>query len=133
MYVSSRQGYKPPVKSTERGKKYSHFASLKYCNGAEPFYTYDPTASYNGEDNNDYVDGEVVQHIEYVPFGEVFVEEHSSSEDLPYKFNGKQFDEETSLYYYGARYMNPVASIWYGVDPLAEKYVTAGGYMNIMI
>ena len=60
MYVSSRQGYKPPVKSTERGKKYSHFASLKYCNGAETFYTYDPTASYNGEDNNDYVDGEVV-------------------------------------------------------------------------
>ena len=39
MYVSSRQGYKPPVKSTERGKKYSHFASLKYCNGAETFYT----------------------------------------------------------------------------------------------
>jgi RHS repeat-associated protein len=133
MYVSSRQGYKPPVKSTGRGDKDSHFASLKYCNGAETFYTYDPTASYNGEDNNDYVDGEVVQHIEYVPFGEVFVEEHSSSEDLPYKFNGKQFDEETSLYYYGARYMNPVASIWYGVDPLAEKYVTAGGYMNIMI
>ena len=31
MYVSSRQGYKPPVKSTGRGKKYSHFASLKYC------------------------------------------------------------------------------------------------------
>ena len=39
MYVSSRQGYKPPVKSTGRGKKYSHFASLKYCNGAETFYT----------------------------------------------------------------------------------------------
>ena len=37
---------------------------------------------------------------------------------LPYKFNGKQFDEETGLYYYGARYMNPMASIWYGVDPL---------------
>ena len=42
MYVSSRQGYKPPVKSTGRGKKYSYFASLKYCNGAETFYTYDP-------------------------------------------------------------------------------------------
>ena len=42
MYVTSRQGYKPPVKSTGRGKKYSHFASLKYCNGAETFYTYDP-------------------------------------------------------------------------------------------
>ena len=42
MYVSSRQGYKPPVKSTGRGEKDSHFASLKYCNGAETFYTYDP-------------------------------------------------------------------------------------------
>ena len=35
MYVSSRQGYKPPVKSTGRGEKYSHFASLKYCNGGK--------------------------------------------------------------------------------------------------
>ena len=75
------------------------------------------------------LDGEVVQHIEYVPFGEVFVEEHSSCEDLPYKFNGKQFDEETGLYYYGARYMNPITSLWYGVDPLAEKYVNIGSYI----
>ena len=57
-----------------------------------------------------------------MPHGELLVDEHSSSEELPYKFNGKQFDEETGLYYYGARYMNPVASLWYGVDRLAEKY-----------
>ena len=55
-------------------------------------------------------------------------EEYSSSEDLPYKFNGKQFDEETGLYYYGARYLNPMASVWYGVDPLAEKYPQYGTY-----
>ena len=54
-------------------------------------------------------------------------EEYSSREDLLYKFNGKQFDEETGLYYYGARYMNPMASIWYGVDPLAEKYPSVCG------
>lgn len=42
MYVSSRQGYKPPVKSTGKVKEYTHFASLKYCNDAETFYTYDP-------------------------------------------------------------------------------------------
>ena len=42
MYVSSRQGYKPPVKSTGKVKEYTHFASLKYCNGAETFYTYEP-------------------------------------------------------------------------------------------
>ena len=48
---------------------------------------------------------------------------------MPYKFNGKEFDEETGLYYYGARYMNPVASIWYGVDPLTEKYVEISAYV----
>ena len=30
-------------------------------------------------------------------------------------------DTETDLYYYGARYMNPVASIWYGVDIMSES------------
>ena len=71
----------------------------------------------------------ITQYDAYLPYGELLVDEHSSSEDLPYKFNGKQFDNETGLYYYGARYMNPVASIWYGVDPLAEKYVNVGGYV----
>ena len=71
----------------------------------------------------------ITQYDAYLPYGELLVDEHSSSEDLPYKFNGKQFDEETGLYYYGARYMNPMASIWYGVDPLADKYTTTGGYV----
>ncbi|WP_231553563.1 RHS repeat domain-containing protein, partial [Prevotella histicola] len=71
----------------------------------------------------------ITQYDAYLPYGELLVDEHSSSEDLPYKFNGKQFDEETGLYYYGARYMNPVTSLWYGVDPLAEKYPTVGGYV----
>ena len=71
----------------------------------------------------------ITQYDAYLPYGELLVDEHSSSEDLPYKFNGKQFDNETGLYYYGARYLNPVASIWYGVDPLAEKYVNIGSYI----
>ena len=71
----------------------------------------------------------ITQYDAYLPYGELLVDEHSSSEDLPYKFNGKQFDEETGLYYYGARYMNPMASIWYGVDPLAEKYINIGSYI----
>ena len=71
----------------------------------------------------------ITQYDAYLPYGELLVDEHSSSEDLPYKFNGKQFDDETGLYYYGARYMNPMASIWYGVDPLAEKYKSIGAYV----
>ena len=71
----------------------------------------------------------ITQFDAYLPYGELLVDEHSSSEELPYKFNGKQFDEETGLYYYGARYMNPVASIWYGVDPIREMYVANSCYI----
>ena len=71
----------------------------------------------------------ITQYDAYLPYGELLVDEHSSSEDLPYKFNGKQFDEETGLYYYGARYMNPVASIWYGVDNLAEDFTNIAAYV----
>lgn len=68
------------------------------------------------------LDGEVVQHIEYVPFGEVFIEERNNIWNTPYLFNAKEFDEETGLYYYGARYYDPRLSLWTSVDPLTEKY-----------
>ena len=67
------------------------------------------------------LDGEVVQHIEYVPFGEVFIEERNSIWNTPYLFNAKEFDEETGLYYYGARYYDPRLSLWISVDPLQEE------------
>ena len=70
----------------------------------------------------------ITQYDAYLPYGELLVDEHSSSEDLPYKFNGKQFDDETGLYYYGARYMDPIISLWYGVDNLTEKYVSVSSY-----
>ncbi len=74
-------------------------------------------------------DGNVTQHIEYVPFGEVFVEERNNSWSTPYKFNAKELDEETGLYYYGARYYNPRSSVWLSVDPLAEKYPNISPYV----
>ena len=70
----------------------------------------------------------ITQYDAYLSYGELLVDEHSSSEDLPYKFNGKQFDEETGLYYYGARYLNSITSLWYGVDPLTEKYANNSSY-----
>ena len=71
----------------------------------------------------------ITQYDAYLPYGELLVDEHSSSEDLPYKFNGKELDEETGLYYYGARYMDPKISMWLGVDPLTEKYISVSGYV----
>jgi len=47
---------------------------------------------------------------------------------MPYKFNGKELDQETRLCYYGARYMNSRTSLWYGVDRLKENYPELGSY-----
>ena len=65
--------------------------------------------------------GEVCQHQEYSAFGETFLEEHASSYTTPYLYNAKERDAETGLYYYGARYYNPVSSIWLSVDPEFDK------------
>ena len=74
------------------------------------------------------LDGEVVQHIEYVPFGEVFMEERNNIWNTPYLFNAKEFDEETGLYYYGARYYDPRLSLWMSTDQLQEKYPNNSTY-----
>ena len=87
-------------------------------------------AGMEGFDTDD--KGNITQYDAYLPYGELLVDEHSSSEELPYKFNGKELDEETALYYYGARYMQPVASIWYGVDPLFEDYPQSSPYTYCM-
>jgi RHS repeat-associated protein len=50
----------------------------------------------------------------------------------PYLFNGKELDEETGLYYYGARYYNLRYSVWLGVDPMVEKYAGITPYNFVM-
>ncbi len=52
--------------------------------------------------------GRQYEHIEYTPYGELWVEETAPGIDkLPFRFTGKELDEETGLYYYGARYLDP--------------------------
>jgi RHS repeat-associated protein len=76
--------------------------------------------------------GEVSQHTVPIAigiaFGETFVEEHKGSNNSPYKFNGKELDNESGLYYYGARYYDPRISIWASIDPLAEKFAGRSPY-----
>lgn len=73
--------------------------------------------------------GDPYQFFLNLPFGETFAEQRrSGSFNNPYKFNGKELDEETGLYYYGARYYNPRTSVFISVDPLAEKLPFASPY-----
>ena len=67
------------------------------------------------------------QHLEYFPFGETFVEEHSNTQRAPYLFTGKELDEDTGLYYYGARYYDPRTSLWQSADPILTKYLPEAG------
>ena len=48
-------------------------------------------------------------------------EERNNIWNTPYLFNAKEFDEETGLYYYGARYYDPRVSLWISTDPEQEK------------
>ena len=51
------------------------------------------------------------QHLEYFPFGETWVDEVSDDTRVPYRFTGQEFDQETKLYYHGARYYDPKTSV----------------------
>ena len=76
-------------------------------------------------------EGRITQHTEYIAFGEVLFEEHSTSTTMPYLFNGKELDSETGLYYYGARYYDPKVSLWLNVDPLAGRYPHISPYTYV--
>jgi RHS repeat-associated protein len=71
--------------------------------------------------------GKQHERIEYTPYGETWIE-HRYDEDtlsLPYRFTGKELDEETGFYYYGARYMDPKTSRWLSADPAMGEYIPA--------
>ena len=44
----------------------------------------------------------------------------------------KKLDEETGLYYYGARYYDPRLSMWLGMDPMQGKYPGVSTYAYCM-
>ncbi|TMQ12501.1 MAG: hypothetical protein E6J91_20700, partial [Deltaproteobacteria bacterium] len=65
--------------------------------------------------------GDLFEHMEYFPFGETWVSEQTNTQRLPFLFTSKELDEETGLYYFGARYYDPRTSVWQSTDPaLAE-------------
>jgi len=74
------------------------------------------------------LNGEISQHMEYLPFGETLVEEHLNSNNSPYKFNAKEFDAETGNYYYGARYYSPKYNLMLSVDQMYDLYPSFSPY-----
>jgi RHS repeat-associated protein len=63
-----------------------------------------------------------IQYCEYLPYGEPFLDQRSTTWNSRYTFSGKERDGETGYSYFGARYYNSDISIWLSVDPLSDKY-----------
>ena len=76
------------------------------------------------------IGGYVVQHLQYLPYGELFVSQRNTEEfDSRYKFTAKELDNETSYTYFGARYYDSELSVWLSVDPMSDKYPSLSPYI----
>jgi RHS repeat-associated protein len=66
-------------------------------------------------------DGAIISYEEYHPFGTTAyraVRAGVEVSDRRYRYTGKERDEETELYYHGARYYAPWLARWTAPDPL---------------
>lgn len=94
------------------------------CNTADIIYWYHPDYLGNTEFITDR-NGDPYQFFWYSPWGESLKDQHkydgegSNFFNSTFRFNGKELDEETGNYYYGARYYNPKTSVWLSVDPMS--------------
>jgi len=68
-------------------------------------------------------DGHEWEHMEYTPYGQQWVDEGPDRTAIVYRFTSKEYDTETGLYYFGARYMDPVTARWMSADPAMGKYL----------
>ena len=62
--------------------------------------------------------GELINREEYTPYGET---SFGSFARKRYRYTGKEREEESGLYYHGARYYTPWLSKWTGCDPIVSS------------
>ena len=73
--------------------------------------------------------GKTVQHLQYLPYGERYVDQRVSGYHERFTFTGKERDEETGYGYFGARYMDhELMTMWLSVDPMSDKYPSISPY-----
>jgi len=73
---------------------------------------------------------DIISYEEYHPFGTTsYQKSNTSISQKRYKYVGKERDEETGLYYYGARYYAAWLCRFVSTDPLKEKYLEWSPYV----
>lgn len=68
-------------------------------------------------------DARIISYEEYYPYGSTSYQAVRSQTETPkrYRYSGKERDEESGLYYHGARYYAPWLGRWTSCDPLSIK------------
>jgi len=64
------------------------------------------------------------ESLAYFPFGETWIDRGPQTQRLPYRYTAQELDQDTQLYYYGARYYDPRTSVWESPDPILGQYLT---------
>lgn len=76
----------------------------------------------------DHLGNELARYV-YLPFGEVARNNSCGTDVATAKFTGKELDEETNLYYYGARYYDPAIGRFLSADTVLPS-LTDGQALN---
>ncbi|WP_437875556.1 toxin TcdB middle/N-terminal domain-containing protein [Sorangium sp. So ce513] len=121
--------------------KHIYAGSTRIASKMDPDWFRDPPTIYYHPDhlgstsfasNNEQT---LTQRDEYFPSGELWIDASDSRYELrrAYVFTGKELDQATGLYYFGARYYDPRMSVWLSPDPILAEYMRggpAGGVFN---
>ena len=64
--------------------------------------------------------GTIRQHLQYLPYGGIFVDQRPGSYSSTYTFSAKEKDSESGYTYFGARYYSDNIMQWLSVDPMSD-------------
>ena len=70
-----------------------------------------------------------VEYVHYMPYGELWSDQRTSTYSERFRFTGKERDTETGYDYFGARYYSSILPAWLSVDPLAGDYPNTSPYV----
>ena len=97
---------------------------------ANASYSYTTDANKNVAELAD-VNGNVVAHYEYSPFGMQTKAVGNYASTNPFRFSSEYFDAETGLVYYNYRYYDQKLGRWLSRDPIEEQGgVNLYGFVN---
>ncbi|MBS0150491.1 MAG: hypothetical protein JSR31_06075 [Nitrospira sp.] len=78
---------------------------------------------------------QLISYEEYHPYGTTSYQAVNAAIQTAakrYRYTGKERDEETGLYYHGARYYAPWLGRWCGTDPLGSKALGRSTYQSVV-